>query len=179
MIGIIWQRIYNPFGGFLSDLAISSGMNFLMLHYLTDTKIAIFSVIIVNIWQWTGFSMLLYIAGIQSISVDIFDSVKEIGANSFQTIRYIIFPLLKHIHKTLILLGIIGTLQTFPLIYVLTKGGPNHATEMLPNYIFLQAFKLQSMGYASALSVILLVICLVLTLLQIKFLGSKFTIIDN
>ena len=123
--------------------------------------------------------MLLYIAGIQSIPVEIFESIKEVGANAIQTIRFILWPLLKHIHKTLILLGIIGTLQTFPLIFVLTKGGPNHSTEMLPNYIFLQAFKLQSMGYASALSVLLLVLCLFLTLLQIKFFGSKFTIIDN
>ena len=60
----------------------------------------------------------------------------------------------------LVLLGIIGTLQTFPLIYMLTNGGPNHATESLPNYIFLQAFKLQSMGYASAISVVLMVVAL-------------------
>jgi len=80
------------------------------------------------------------------------------------------------VHLTLILLGVIGTLQTFPLVYIMTGGGPNHATETLPNYIFLQAFRLQSMGYASALSVVLLLLALGLSLFQVKVLGAKFSI---
>ena len=70
----------------------------------------------------------------------------------------------------------IGTLQTFPLIYMMTSGGPNHATEALPNYIFLQAFQLQSMGYASALSVVLLLLALGLSLFQVRVLGARFSL---
>lgn len=176
VIGIVWQRIYNPFGGLLSDVGIATGFGFLMTPFLADTKIAIFAVIVVNVWQWTGFSMLLYIAGLQGIPDEILESAKIEGANTWQTVRHVVWPMLKHVHLTLILLGVIGTLQTFPLVYIMTGGGPNHATETLPNYIFLQAFRLQSMGYASALSVVLLLLALGLSLFQVKVLGAKFSI---
>jgi raffinose/stachyose/melibiose transport system permease protein len=176
VIGIVWQRIYNPFGGLLSDVGVATGLDFLMTPFLADTGIAIFAVIAVNVWQWTGFSMLLYIAGLQEIPDEILESAKVEGASTWQTMRHIIWPMLKHVHLTLILLGVIGTLQTFPLVYIMTGGGPNHATEMLPNYIFLQAFRLQSMGYASALSAVLLLLALGLSLFQVRVLGAKFSI---
>ena len=67
VIGIVWQRIYNPFGGLLSDVGFATGFKWLTVPFLSDTKIAIFAVIAVNVWQWTGFSMLLYIAGLQEL----------------------------------------------------------------------------------------------------------------
>ena len=148
----------------------------LTVPFLSDTNIAIFAVIAVNVWQWTGFSMLLYIAGLQGVPEELIDAAKIAGANTRQTVRHVIWPMLRHVHLTLILLGVIGTLQTFPLIYMMTSGGPNHATETLPNYIFLQAFKLQSMGYASALSVVLLLLALGLSLFQVRVLGARFSL---
>lgn len=178
VIGIIWQRIYNPFGGLLADIAKLTGLTFLKQAYLADPKIAIFSCILVNVWQWTGFSMLLYLAGLQGLSQDVLDAASVDGANLWQRIRYVIWPMLKHVHLTLILLGVIGTLQTFALIFMLTKGGPNHASEMMPTYIFLKAFQLQSMGYASAISVILLILALSLSIFQVRVLGARFFLSD-
>ena len=176
VIGIIWQRIYNPFGGLLSDVGIVTGIDFLKLPFLTDTDTAIFAVIVVNIWQWMGFSMLMYIAGMQSVSREVLDAARVDGVSLRQTAIHVVWPMLKHVHLTLILLGVIGTLQTFPLIFIMTKGGPNHATEMMPNYIFQQGFILQNMGYASALSVILLIMSLSLSMFQVKVLGARFSI---
>jgi multiple sugar transport system permease protein/raffinose/stachyose/melibiose transport system permease protein len=103
------------------------------------------------------------------------EAAKVDGANTVQRIRYVIWPMLRHIHLTLILLGVIGTLQTFALIFMLTRGGPNHATEMLPTYIFQQAFMLQNMGYASAVAVVLLLIGLSASIFQVRVLGARFT----
>jgi raffinose/stachyose/melibiose transport system permease protein len=175
VIGIVWQRIYNPFGGLLSDIGLAWHIPALMTPFLADPKIAIFSVIVVNIWQWTGYSMILYVAGLRTIPEEILEAAMIEGAGTFRRITQIIWPMLRHVHLTLILLGIIGTLQTFPIIYIMTQGGPNHATEMLPNYIFTQAFRLQAMGYASALSVILLLLALGISLFQMKVFGSRFT----
>jgi raffinose/stachyose/melibiose transport system permease protein len=172
--GIVWQRIYNPFGGLLSDIGVAWHIPALMAPFLADPKIAIFSVIVVNIWQWTGYSMILYVAGLKTIPEEILEAAIIDGASMFRRITYIIWPMLRHVHLTLILLGIIGTLQTFPIIYIMTQGGPNHATEMLPNYIFTQAFRLQAMGYASALSVVLLLLALGLSFFQMKIFGSRF-----
>lgn len=173
--GIVWQRIYNPFGGLLSDIGVAWHIPALMTPFLADPKIAIFSVIVVNIWQWTGYSMILYVAGLKTIPEEILEAATIDGASRLRRITHIIWPMLRHVHLTLILLGIIGTLQTFPIIYIMTQGGPNHATEMLPNYIFTQAFRLQAMGYASALSVILLLLALGLSVFQMKVFGSRFT----
>ena len=176
VLGIIWQRIYAPFGGLLADIAFETGARFLQQPYLSDPKIAIFSTIAVNVWQWTGFSMLMYVAGLQGLSREVLSAAEVDGAGTLQRMRYIIVPMLRHVHLTLILLGVIGTLQTFALVFMLTKGGPNHATEMLPTYIFQKAFTLQSMGYASAVAVVLLVIALGASIFQVRVLGSRFTI---
>ena len=176
VLGIIWQRIYAPFGGLLADFGLEIGARFLIQPYLADPKIAIFSTIFVNVWQWTGFSMLMYVAGLQGLSDEVLSAAQVDGAGTLQRIRYIILPMLRHVHQTLILLGVIGTLQTFALVFMLTKGGPNHATEMLPTYIFQKAFTLQSMGYASAVAVVLLVIALSASIFQVRVLGSRFTI---
>lgn len=176
VLGIVWQRIYNPFGGLLADIGLEIGARFLVQPYLADPKIAIYSTIAVNVWQWTGFSMLMYVAGLQSLSEEVLQAAEVDGAGKWQQIRFVIWPMLRHVHLTLILLGVIGTLQTFALVFMLTKGGPNHATEMLPTYIFQQAFTLQSMGYASALAVVLLVIALGASIFQVSALGSRFTL---
>lgn len=176
VLGIVWQRIYAPFGGLLADLGREIGAPFLIQPYIADPKIAIFSTIAVNVWQWTGFSMLMYVAGLQGLPGEVLSAAEVDGANTWQRIRHVIWPMLRHVHLTLILLGVIGTLQTFALVYMLTKGGPNHASEMLPTYIFQKAFTLQSMGYASAVAVVLLVIALSASVFQMRVLGSRFTI---
>ena len=176
VLGIVWQRIYAPYGGLLADLGREIGAPFLIQPYIADPKIAIFSTIFINVWQWTGFSMLMYVAGLQGLPGEVLSAAEVDGAGTLQRVRYIVLPMLRHVHLTLILLGVIGTLQTFALVFMLTKGGPNHATEMLPTYIFQKAFTLQSMGYASAVAVVLLLIALSASIFQVRVLGSRFTI---
>ena len=73
VLGIIWQRIYAPFGGLLADLGREIGAMFLIQPYIADPKIAIFSTIFINVWQWTGFSMLMYVAGLQGLSQEVLE----------------------------------------------------------------------------------------------------------
>lgn len=176
VIGIVWQRIYDPFGGLLADIAQRWDLDWLSRPYLADPKIAIFSCIAVNVWQWTGFSMLLYLAGLQTLPSEVLEAAEVDGASVIQRLVQVVWPMLRPIHLTLILLGVIGALQTFALIFILTKGGPNNATQMMPTYIFLQAFQLQNMGYGAAISVVLLMIALMSSLFQMRFLGARFVV---
>ena len=103
---------------------------------------------------------------------DMKEAAKIDGATRWKEILYIYIPSLASTHKSLWMLGIIGSLQTFGLIYTMTGGGPNHASEMPGTYIFQSGFTNQQMGYASALSVVILLFALVLTVFQVKGLGA-------
>lgn len=174
VVGIVWQRIMDPFNGVLTQVGQASGMEFLTNDYLSDPATAIFAVIFVNVWMWTGFSMLFYLAGLQLIDPSVLEAARIDGASGLQTLLRITFPLLKSTTLSLVLLGVIGSLKTFELVYVMTEGGPNHASEMLPTFAFQEAFKLQNVGYASAISMVLLVIAVVSSLSMVRVFGAGF-----
>lgn len=173
VVGIVWQRILDPFNGVLAQIDRQTGSS-LADVYLSDPKTAIFAVMAVNVWMWTGFSMLFYLAGLQLVDRSLIEAARLDGASRVQIVRRILLPLLRPTHLSLLLLGIIGSLKTFELVYMLTQGGPNHASEMLPTYAFQQAFRLQSVGYASTISVTLLVIAMVSSLLMVRVFGAGF-----
>ncbi|MCL6444047.1 MAG: sugar ABC transporter permease [Alicyclobacillus sp.] len=175
VIAIVWAQIYAPYYGLLQQMFRDIGLNF-QSNLLGTANTVIYAIIIVNIWEWTGFSMLMYIAGIHSIPSEIFDSAKIDGASGLRLARYILIPMLSPVSKALLLLGVIGTLQTFPLVYLMTDGGPDHASEVFGTYIFRQGFVIGNTGYASALSTSVLIIAFVLTVLQLKFLRSRFSV---
>lgn len=174
VVGIVWQSILDPFNGVLAQFGRATGLTFLSGDYLTNPETAIFTVIFVNVWMWTGFSMLFYLAGLQLIDPSLTEAARIDGANGIQTMTRVTFPLLKNTTLSLVLLGIIGSLKTFELVYVLTQGGPNHASEMLPTFAFQEAFQLQNVGYASTISVVLLVIAVVSSLSMVRVFGAGF-----
>ena len=173
VIGIVWQRLLDPFNGVFAQLGRKIGLEFLATNYLGSDK-SIFVVIFVNVWMWSGYSMLFYLAGLQQIDKSVLEAAKIDGASGFKLVRKIIFPLLKSTHLSLLLLSIIGSFKTFELVYVMTEGGPNHASEMIPTYTFLSAFKLQEVGYASSISIVLLILSLFAALGIVRIFGAGF-----
>lgn len=171
VISIVWSNMYSPYQGLLTNFLYSIGFGS-PINLLGDVNKAIFAIMVVNIWEWTGWSMILYIAGLSEISQGIKEAALIDGAKGFKKIYHIFIPLTAHVHKSLVLLGIIGSLQTFALVYSMTSGGPNSATEVPGTYIFKMGFQVQRMGYASAISVIILLLALVLTVIQVVTLGS-------
>lgn len=172
VVGLAWEQIYDPSHGiiaaFLGVLGNSSPPD-----WLGNPSLALVSVAVVNIWQWTGFSMLLYIAALQNIPRELYEAATVDGATNGTIIRRILVPLVEGTTGTLVILGFIGSLQTFTLVYVMTAGGPDNSSHVLGTYIFQQAFIQGNYGYGSALSVILLVITLLLTLVQLKLFNGE------
>jgi ABC-type sugar transport system permease subunit len=172
VIAIVWEQMYAPYYGILHEFLKNLGLP-IESSLLADADTTIFALIIVNIWQWTGFSMLMYIVGLNNIPAEIYDAAKIDGASGLNLALFVLIPMLGPVTKSLLLLGIIGTLQTFPVVYLMTTGGPDHASEVFGTYIFKQAFVLGQTGYAATLSVAVLVIALALTIVQIVWLGSQ------
>lgn len=172
VISLVWVQIYAPYYGIAQEYLKHLGI-VMATSPIGDLTTAIYALIVVNIWQWTGFSMLMYIAGLANVPMEVLDAARVDGAHGWRLAVYVVVPMLAPATKSLLLLGVIGTLQTFPIVHLMTGGGPNRASEVFGTYIFKESFVLGETGRGAALSVIVLVIALVLSVVQIVFLGTR------
>ena len=130
IVGQVFSKFFEANRGYLNTLLRSLGMGGLCRTWLADPSLALGCLCFVNIWQWTGYSMLLYYAGMLNIGNDIYEAAEIDGANKLQQFLRITFPLLRGTHFTVFILGMLGSLKCYDIVYVLTDGGPNLATEM-------------------------------------------------
>lgn len=156
LLNIIWQNFYPMSEGFL---------------YLGNRITPIFVVIFVNIWQWSGYNMVLYYAGLQGVENDLVEAAKIDGASWIQTIKNVVIPQLYKTISLCIILNIIGSFKVFDLVYVITGGGPARSSEVLATQIYYESFSMfgpNRMGYASALAVVLTIIVVIFAVLRIR-----------
>lgn len=167
-VAVIWQVILDPNVGALNTLITMVGLTPPTLGWLGDPTISIWVVLLIAAWQYTGFMMVLILAGLQGIPKELYEAASLDGAKGFTAFRHITLPSIRNVLIVAVLITTIGGFKVFDLIYATTGGGPANATQVLGTYIYLQAFNLGNMGYANAISVILLLIAVVLGYLQIK-----------
>jgi len=168
VVGYTFGMMLNYTNGVINEFFRNIGFRILTFDWIANPDIAIYTTIFAHIWQWLGFSTIIYLAGLQNIPEEVLDAAKIDGANGFNVFIKIIFPMLASTHFSLVILNSISSVKVFDIVYVLTKGGPSHASEVLATHIFLENFNLFHTGYASALSVVLLLIALIITALQLK-----------
>lgn len=167
IIGQVFSKFFEANRGYLNTWLRSLGLKSLTRTWLADPKLALGCLCFVNIWQWTGYSMLLYYAGMLNISNDLYEAAEIDGANKIQQFTRITFPLLRGTHFTVFILGMLGSLKCYDIVYVLTDGGPNYATEMFSTYIQKLSFNLFRQGDASAVVVVMFIIAMVITAAQL------------
>jgi raffinose/stachyose/melibiose transport system permease protein len=163
VIGNVFNQMYNFQFGFLNDLLNSAGLGTLVHDWTGDPGTALYSVIAANIYTYVGFSMTLYITGMLGIPPDIIEAATIDGASGWNTIRFVTLPLLRPTHITILILGIVGTLKTFDILWIITLGGPARKSEMLASLVYRSYILEYKAGYAAAISLIVLVIALVLS----------------
>lgn len=167
VVAIVWNWLYNPQFGlvnyFLGLIGIEGPA------WLSDTTWAMPAVIITNIWKNMGYNMMLFLAGLQSISSSYYEAAELDGANFWQKIRYITFPMISFTTLFVIITSVIGSFQVFDLVMMMTDGGPARSTSVMVHYLYQNAFSYFKMGYACSQAVVLTLIVLILTLLQFKF----------
>lgn len=169
IIGSVFFRLLDPNIGYLKEVLKLFGIR----GPLSDPQLAIWVIIMVNIWQWTGYSMTLYYGTIVSISDDIFDSAMIDGATQRQILRHIIVPFCRGTTYNLTIVGVIGALKQFDLVVALTGGGPANATQTFATYLYQVAFVNFRQGYSSAISMIMFLIALVITIVQLRAYNAK------
>lgn len=193
--GIIWKWIYNSDGllnavlqGFgiagPSWLADTRGVpqaffDFLGLGvesaWLSEPAIALASVAMVTVWKASPYYMIIYLAGLQGIPPQLEEAAKVDGAGWWHVTRHVTIPSIKPYTLVVSIIATIGALRTFGEVYVMTSGGPFHRTNLLSYYIYTLGFKYLEVGYAAAVSLLLLVLILVFAILNFKFAGSDST----
>lgn len=157
--GLLWSWIYNPVFGLLNAALDGLGLSALKLSWLGDADIALYSIIVVDVWKWLGFHAVIYLAGLQTIPDELYEAARIDGAGAVKRFRHITLPLMMPVVLINIILGLSGAfVRNFDIVQVLTQGGPNHATEVVMTYMVKTAFQDGNMGYASAMGYALFLI---------------------
>ncbi len=154
IIGYLFTAIYHPANGLLNEALRLVGLKFMAVDWLNDPRYALLSTILVDVWRTAGFSMVIYLAGLQMIPTELFESASLDGARYPQTFRYITFPLIAPSLTINLTLSLIGTMKVFVMILVLTNGGPGYATEVINTYV-MTSFSLGLYGQGTAANMLL------------------------
>jgi ABC-type sugar transport system permease subunit len=171
--GVLWKLIYDPNLGTLNETLRSIGLGGMAHPWLADPATVLPALMVVSLWQSLGLYMLVFLAGLQSIDPTLYEAARIDGAGGWQQLIRITVPMLRTVTAVVVLLNVINGFKTFDLIYVSTGGGPDRASEVLGTYLYSLAFGSEtgatpSLGYATAISMIIFVLCMVATLGQLR-----------
>ena len=173
VVGVVWRLMLNPNFGAVNGTLKEFGIVTESLTWTASPKLAMLSVIAVDVWQWTPFVFLVLLAGLQAIPQEPYEAALIDGSSRWQTFRHVTLPLLKPSILIVLLLRTMDLLRVFDQIFILTEGGPGFATETISLYIYRAAFRFFDFGYAAAMSFVLLALTNVISALYIKFLQAK------
>ena len=161
---VLWGSIFNPEIGLLNETLRAAGLEEFAQPWLGRRHTALPAITIAMIWQGLGIYVILFLAGLQKIPRSFYESAALDGAGAWQQFWHVTLPLLWDVVQILVILWIIGAVQAFALIFVITRGYPN-VTEVLGTYIYWAGFQGQSIGYASAMGVVMFLLVLSFSLL--------------
>lgn len=170
-VALVWQWLYHPEFGVFNWVAGALGWQ--PVDWLGNPRTALLAVMIVSVWLQVGYQMVLFLAGLQAIPRDYVDAARVDGANAWQRFWRVTFPLLRPVTLFVLVTGIITSFQVFTLVYILTGGGPLHATDVIVLRVYRMAWELLQFGGASALSLVLFVLLFVATWIQFRLLGRR------
>lgn len=166
--GVVFRQILRP-AGFIDQTLTGAGGESLVQTWLGDPKIVLYTLFFVISWKYFGFHMILLLAGLQLIPHQLEEAAAIDGATWWQRFRYVTLPLVGPTLRVSVFLSIIGSIQLFDLVWVMTKGGPVNASSTMATYLIDWGFRRSEFGYASAVSVIIFAISLVVAVLYIRF----------
>lgn len=169
VVGIIWGWVYNPIYGMLNKFLDSIGLDNLSRGWLGDPNLALYMVLITAVWSYFGFCLVILMAGMQNVDAELYDAANIDGANSFQQFFNVTIPQLGSVLTMIIAYTLIGGLNVFDIVYIMTGGGPANSTELIATYTYKQSFQLNSVGYGAAMSMVMTLLSLVASALFMKF----------
>ena len=172
-VTLVWSYLLNPdrglIAGFLSWFGIPG------IAFLSDPHLAMPAIIATSVWWGVGFNLVLFLAGLQDIDPHLHEAASLDGASAWQQFRHITFPGLRHVTQLVIVTQLIASFQIFGQVFIMTKGGPGTATEVLIQHIYETGFKNYQLGYAATLSVFLFVVMAAVSAIQFRLTSKDVT----
>ncbi|MFI6094637.1 carbohydrate ABC transporter permease [Lentzea sp. NPDC051213] len=165
---VIWLLLLQP-GGFVDEVLRGVGLGWLVRQWLADPATVLCTLFVVITWKYIGFGVILLLAGLQGVPVELREAAALDGASSWQITRNVVLPLLGPTIRIWIFLSVIGSLQLFDLVWIMTLGGPANASTTMATYLVDHGFKRYEFGFGSAVAVILFIICFLFALLYQRF----------
>ena len=170
-ISMVWVWMYHPQAGLMN--AILQGLGLPRSAWLSDPLLAMPAIIVMAVWQGAGWSMVVYLAGLQGIPESLYEAARIDGASSWQQFTRVTLPLLSPVTLFIVIIGCISALQVFAQVFVMTGGGPLNATITVTYNIWQQGFRHLRMGYSSAMSFLLFLIILAMSVLNNQVFGGS------
>lgn len=167
-IAAVWSMMYNPSQGIINQILLSIGVTEVP-GWLGSVDWSLPALMIVGIWMGLGYNTVVYMAGLQSIDKSLYESAEIDGANGVQTFRHITVPMLSSTTFFLLITNIIASFQVFGTVNIMTGGGPGRATTVMAHYIYVAGFRYNKMGYAAAMSWVLLLMIFGVTMIQWRY----------
>ncbi|MBN2050040.1 MAG: sugar ABC transporter permease [Spirochaetales bacterium] len=164
---IMWSWMYMPNQGVINSVLRAVGLGFLAQPWLTSTKQALFSIVLVYVWQFSGFATLIYYSGIASVPETLLDAAEIDGVTRTQKYRFVILPLQKPATLTVLLLMLMYSLRVFDFVWLLTGGGPAYSSEVLANYMYRVTFNYNRFGLGAAISTFMFFLSVIIIILPV------------
>jgi raffinose/stachyose/melibiose transport system permease protein len=178
-VGAVWKFLYAPYFGVVPTLGSALGLDTLTIAPLADANTALWAIMGAFLWRFAGFNMVVYLAAIKALPREYYEYGLLEGASRFQRFRRITWPLLWPQTFTLVLLTTLGTLRIFDMVWIMTAGGPSHATETVATDIYVTAFRFLDVGYAQAMAMILLVVIALVTVVEYRVLDRRAEMVSS
>jgi multiple sugar transport system permease protein len=170
VVGLIWRMFLHPVLGIVNYVLSLIGIG--AVNWLGDPQNAFWTLVLVDIWHQVSFMVVLLLAGLSALPHEPYEAARMEGASTFQTFLHVTLPLMRPVIMVTLLIRLIFAVRTYDLIYIMTRGGPGQATDLVSYFIYRQAFVGLNIGQAAALSIILLLIVLMLTAYLYRYMRS-------
>jgi raffinose/stachyose/melibiose transport system permease protein len=163
-VATMWKWMYDPFFGLFNGVLTGMGLQAWIQDWLGDRRVALYAIFAAYVWQHVGFSMVLFLAGLQGVSQTLVEAARIDGAGRFQVFRFVTLPSIRTSITVVLVLSLIQSLKAFDIVYGMTLGGPAQSTQMLALWAFTQSMQIHDFGKGSAVAVVLLFITIAIVI---------------
>jgi raffinose/stachyose/melibiose transport system permease protein len=172
-ISFIWQYIYEPNIGIINVFLQNIGLGNFQAVWLGDPKIVMYSIALVHVWFSIGYSLIIFLTGLNNIPAELYECANIEGANRWKLFSKITFPLLRPATLIALVLTTIGSFKAFDFVYIMTGGGANHSSEVLATLLYKEGFAYNRIGYSATISVVLMAVVMLIAVTQLHLMRES------